>query len=315
MTVSLIDCHYAGYERVAAAYLIVEGGQAAFVETNTTHSVPRLLAALAEHGLTTDDVQYVIITHVHLDHAGGASALMAACANAQLLCHPRAAPHVIDPSKLVGSARKVYGDAVFDHLYGEINGVPADRVRALEDGHELIWGDRTLTFHYTRGHANHHFVIYDSATDAVFTGDAFGVAYPALQPGGRLIFPSSSPTDFDAAAAIGSVQRIVATGARRAWLTHFGAVDELDSAASELVDRLTDYGRWVDEADRDDVPDESLDAYMSERVTADFDACLAARGLGPDARQLIRLDADINAQGLAFAVRKRRFKRRSSPRT
>ena len=176
---------------------MVEKDQAAFVDTNTTHSVPLLIEKLRTLGLSPEAVSYLIITHVHLDHAGGASALLKLCPNATLLAHPKAARHMIDPSKLVTSAKKVYGEAQFDQLYGAIDSIPKERVQVIEDGEVIAFGTRTFQFFYTRGHANHHFCIWDSASNGVFTGDSFGLAYPALQKRGLFIFPSTSPTDFD----------------------------------------------------------------------------------------------------------------------
>ena len=308
--VTTIDCHYLEREGFAAAYLIRDGDRAAFIETNTTHAVPRLLAALDAEGLSPEQVEYVIITHVHLDHAGGASALMAACPNATLLAHPRAAPHVIDPSKLVASA-----SAVFASLYGLIEPVDAGRVRTLEDGESVALGARELTFLHTRGHANHHFCVLDPAADAIFTGDAFGVIYPALQKHGPFAVPSTSPTDFDADAARQSVRRIVESGARVAYPTHFGPYYDLAPLAAQLDAQLERYGRIVDEADASGLDGAALEARCASEVRALFEAVFAARGLedDPDARALLETDAVLNAQGVAFAVQKRRHKRARAP--
>ena len=181
LSIVTIDTHYLGRSEFAAAYLIVDGDRAAFIDNNTNAAVPRLLAALDDHGLTPAQVAYIIITHVHLDHAGGTSALAAACPDATVIAHPRAAPHVIAPERLVESASAVYGATEFKRLYGTIEPVPADRVRSMEDEEVLAFGARELTFLHTRGHANHHFCVADSATGVIFTGDAFGLAYPALQ--------------------------------------------------------------------------------------------------------------------------------------
>ena len=208
-----IDCDYMRREGFAAAYLMREGERAAFVETNTNHALPKLLSALEAEGLDPEAVEYVIITHVHLDHAGGASALMQACPNATLLAHPRAAPHVIDPAKLVKSAKAVYGEREFSEMYGDIRPVPEARVRSMADGETLAFGERTLTFLHTRGHANHHFCVLDTGSNGIFTGDSFGLVYPGLQQGGLFAIPSTSPTDFDAAAAKQSLDRILDTGA------------------------------------------------------------------------------------------------------
>lgn len=309
MSVTTIDCDYLG-EGFAAAYLMREGDRAAFVETNTTHAVPKLLAALEAEGLQPEAVDWVIITHVHLDHAGGASALMEACPNATLLAHPRAARHAIDPSKLVASAQQVYGEETFASLYGEIRPIDEARVRTMDDGETLRWGARTLTFLHTRGHANHHFCVLDSKTNAIFTGDAFGLVYPRLQHHGLFAIPSTSPTDFDAPAAKASLDRIVATGADRAYLTHFGGHEQLEGIAGQLHRQLDVYGGIVAQALADEIDQDALDAFCEARVRALFDQLLETHGLADDggAREILKTDMELNAQGVAFAVKKARHK-------
>ncbi|MRG90815.1 MBL fold metallo-hydrolase [Polyangium spumosum] len=300
-----IDCDYLG-PGVAAAYLRVEGDEAAFVETNTTHAVPRLLAALAREGLAPEAVRWVIVTHVHLDHAGGASALLAALPNATVLAHPRAARHLVDPSKLVKSAEAVYGAARFAELYGTIQPIDASRVRSLEDHAVVSLGSATLSFVHTRGHANHHFIVLDPAREAVFTGDTFGLVYPRLQRGRRLAFPSTSPTDFDAEAAHASIDVVLRSGARRAALTHFGEIEDLDVVASalhrwiDLSAALVDAAVALAPAEAEPMIRAALEKEM-ERAAGDAGISLDAEDLA-----LLELDLALNAQGLAYVASKRR---------
>lgn len=310
MSVVTIDCEYLDHPGFAAAYLVLEGERAAFVETNTNRAVPRLLEALRSRGRDVGDVELVVITHVHLDHAGGASALMEACPNATLLAHPRAARHVIDPSKLIASARDVYGAEAFEAMYGEIRPVPAERVRVMEDGDSVTLGGRTLTFLHTRGHADHHACVLDSGSSGIFTGDSFGLVYPALQRNGLFAIPSTSPTDFDAPEAKKSLERILATGAERAYLTHFGEQQDLEGIAATLRAQLDEYGAIADQAFQDELDGEPLARFCEERVGAIFERVLAERGLAgdPEARAILSTDRDLNAQGVAFSVKKRRFK-------
>lgn len=309
-----IDTHYLDRSEIAAAYLIVEGDCATFVDNNTNQAVPRLLAALEEQGLKPDQVEYLIITHVHLDHAGGTSKLAQACPNATVLAHPRAAPHVIDPSKLVASASVVYGEENFKKLYGTIEPVPEGRVRIMDDEETLRFGSRELRFLHTRGHANHHFCIADSASGAIFAGDAFGLAYPSLQQEGTFAMPSTSPTDFEPELARESIRRLVDENPSCIYVTHYGAVTDIETAAGQLVRHLDFAERVRDEAEASDLPDEELEAYCRPRLYDYVAGLLDGRGdLGRNASvwSQLKLDLDINAQGIAFAANKRRRKARA----
>jgi glyoxylase-like metal-dependent hydrolase (beta-lactamase superfamily II) len=300
-TIQTIDCHYL-YPQFAAAYLMKAGSEALFVDNNTTHSVPLLLDALKRASLAPEQVRYVIITHVHLDHAGGTSALMKACPNATLLAHPKAAIHMIDPSRLTASARKVYGDAEFERLYGEILPVAQERTRSVADGESIDFGGSKLEFFHTRGHANHHFCIFDRESASVFTGDSFGLAYPALQRGGLFIFPSTSPTDFDAAEAKLSVAKIIATGSQTAYLTHFGAVTDLAGAKRQLDENLDWSQALLERAFRAPLPDEELQDFCLREIRARFERLFG----GAEEQKLLELDLELNAAGLAYVAKKKR---------
>jgi glyoxylase-like metal-dependent hydrolase (beta-lactamase superfamily II) len=322
-----IDCGYL-HPEFAAAYLLIdqpEGrpvteARAAFVDNNTAHSVPRLLDALKREGMTPAQVDFVIITHVHLDHAGGTSLLMKACPQAQCLAHPRAAKHVIDPTKLVQSATQVYGEEPFARMYGRIEPVEAARVRLVEDGERIAWGSGApLELMHTRGHANHHMCVLERETSSIFTGDAFGLAYPALQRRGLFVFPSTSPTDFDHGEAMRSVERIVASGASTAYPTHFGAVTELAAAAEQLREDL-DFSQGLvarglgtggpgsGSAGGGALGDDELEAVFERELRERLRARARRIGLELTAQdwELLRLDLGLNAQGLAHVVRKGR---------
>ncbi|HEY6461923.1 MAG TPA: MBL fold metallo-hydrolase [Polyangiaceae bacterium] len=297
-----IDCDV--LPRFSAAYLRVAGDECAFVETHTTHAQPRLLAALAEHGLRPEQVRWIVVTHAHLDHAGGAGALLARCPNATLLAHPRAARHLIDPARLVASATQVYGAARFAELYGHIEPAPAARVRALEDGATFDLGDATLRVHHTAGHAKHHFVVDDPATASVYTGDAFGLVYPALQARGRFALASTSPTDFDAAEARQSIDRIVALGEKSACLTHYDAVDDVAAVGAQVRAWVDRSEGWLAEATRSDAPLADLTRELQAKIRAAIDEESTRRGLGfgEAEKKLLTLDVDLNAQGIAFVA-------------
>ena len=306
-SVVTVDCDYIR-PRFAAAYLRVAGGEAAFVETNTALAAPRLLDALAATGIPREAVRWVIVTHVHLDHAGGAGAIMRACPNATLLAHPRAARHLVDPSKLVASALSVYGEARFRDLYGTIEPVPAERVRSLDDGAEVEIGGDALRFHHVRGHANHHFVVHDPALDTVFTGDAFGLVYPALQRPGPFAFPSTSPTDFDPAEARASIDRILGLGTRSALLTHYGEIQALGAVASQLRAWLDISEAELDKAISSELGGSALESAIERSLAEAFERFGTAWGLAvtDEDRELVKLDLELNAQGIAWAASKRR---------
>lgn len=306
-----IDCHYF-YPKFAAAYLIPENGPngkiGAFVENNTAHAVPYLLQELKRQNIATQEVQYLIITHVHLDHAGGTYALSQACPNATVLAHPRAAPHLIDPTKLITSARKVYGDEAFEKLYGEIKPIAASRVRVMQDGESITFGNRSLKFLHTRGHANHHFCIYDSGTNGIFTGDTFGIAYPELQKYGLFIFPTTSPTDFDPKEAKISIEKILATQAEVAYLTHFGEMRDLKAAADQLLFLLDESEALLEKAVQAPEPDESLEAFCESRLREFYQQYLQKRQISFDKKawEILDLDLKLNAAGIAYTAKKRR---------
>ncbi|WP_041949049.1 MBL fold metallo-hydrolase [Turneriella parva] len=305
-----IDCEYV-MPKVAAAYLLHCGDKACFIDNNTNHAVPLLLAALKDNGFKPDDVAYIIITHVHLDHAGATGLLLEHCPKATVIAHPRAAPHVIDPSRLVQSAQSVYGEAEFKKLYGTIQPVPESRVYIPADGEVMQVGDTELQFIYTRGHANHHFVILDRKTNSIFTGDSFGIAYPMLQHGSRpFLFASTSPTDFDAAEARASYAKIVATGAAQAYPTHFGVWSDLRAGHAMLSEHMTQIEKIFEALKSGDTGSAEPYAFARSAIEAWFAGQLAERGINLTAaeQQMLGLDIDLNAQGLVFAAARARKK-------
>ena len=228
--IDVIDAHYVR-PRMAAMHVIGHRGRAALVDTGTSHSVPAALAALESFGYEPGAVQFVLLTHVHLDHAGGAGAFMRALPNATLVVHPRGAPHMIDPSKLILASIAVYGEARYRSLYGEIVPVDAARVHVTEDGERLSLAGRELEFWFTPGHAMHHQAIVDHASRTVFTGDTFGLSYRELDSAaGPFIFPTTTPTQFDPLQLESSVARIAAWRPAAVHLTHYARVGDVGSS-------------------------------------------------------------------------------------
>jgi glyoxylase-like metal-dependent hydrolase (beta-lactamase superfamily II) len=289
-----IDCDYM-FPQYAASYLMIDGDRALFIENNTTHAVPKLMEALESEGLVPAQVEYLIVTHVHLDHAGGTSALLKNCPNATVLAHPKAAKRIIDPSRLIQSARQVYGDKEFDKLYGEILPVPAEKVRAIKDEEVIHFGSRDLRFFYTLGHASHHFCIYDSLSNSVFTGDSFGVMYPALQKEDEMfIIPSTSPVDFDP------------TEAR---LTHYGELTDIDAAKAQLNAHLDVHERLLHEAQLlKNLTGTALADHCATHLREYFKKYFELKKYKTtdDTWALLKLDIDLNGAGIAHAAEKRR---------
>lgn len=225
--------------RFDAAWLIVDSGRAAFIDTGTGPAVPRLMAALAQAGLSPAAVDWVIPTHVHLDHAGGVGDLMQALPSARLLVHPRGARHMIDPSALYAGALAVYGQAEMDRSYGRLRGVDADRVVSSHDGMTVSLGRRTLRLIDTPGHARHHHCIWDPVTQGWFTGDTFGLSYREFDVDGRAwILPTSTPVQFEPDALRDSILRLLAAEPRWVYLTHYHRVGNVQALGRQLLDLL-----------------------------------------------------------------------------
>jgi glyoxylase-like metal-dependent hydrolase (beta-lactamase superfamily II) len=284
--------------RFDASHLIVEQGRAAFVDTGTNHAVPRLLEALESLHLARDAVDYVIATHVHLDHAGGAGALLQHLPSARLVVHPLGARHLVDPSRLMASARTVYGDAEVARSYGELVGVPAGRVIETHDGMALGLAGRALQFIHTPGHARHHHCIWDERSRGLFTGDTLGVAYPEFaSERGAWLIPATPPTQFDPGALRASVQRLLAFDPERVFLTHYGEVGNVRQLGANFLARLDELAQLG--ATLRSHP-QRLDALKGGlaglyRRWLRQHACPLAEA---DAMELLTIDVDLNAQGM-----------------
>jgi len=304
-----VDCRYIAPQIMAS--FLVRSGQAAcgWIDSSTPSSVPHVLRALAADDVAREDVTHIVITHVHLDHSAGCAALAEACPNAQVLAHPEAVAHLVDPCKLERSARQIFGDAEFEALYGaRLEPVPASRITALRDGAQFALGDKTLGILHTRGHANHHLVVHDTATGEVFAGDSFGLAYPSLQSRGQLSIPSTSPTDFDAAEARKSVRAIMALRPSAIYVSHFGRVVDIEAAAAQLLHHLDFSEAVLESAVRCAEPDAALTAFCEHRLNAYYDELFTSRGLAAEAWAIISQSKDmvLNAQGLAHVAVRRR---------
>jgi glyoxylase-like metal-dependent hydrolase (beta-lactamase superfamily II) len=297
-----IFCIDTGFHRPRfdAAYLLVHDGRAAFIDTGTNFALPRLLGALNALGVERNAVDWVIPTHVHLDHAGGAGALMRELPEARMWVHPRGARHMIDPSALFQGAAGVYGEAEVRRSYGDLVGVDAARVVTSDDGMTITLGGRPLKAIDTPGHARHHHCIWDETSRGWFTGDTFGMAYPEFHhpTNGPWMLPTTTPVQFEPDALRASIARLVAAEPQNIFVTHYGRVQDIPARAAQLLSVL-DQMVQIGEALRD-APDR--DAGLRVGLAALHARCLRAHGLPADERAvgLLELDVELNAQGVAI---------------
>jgi glyoxylase-like metal-dependent hydrolase (beta-lactamase superfamily II) len=283
-----------------ASHLLVENGRAAFIDCGVNDSVPLLLATLEQKDIDVADVDYLFLTHVHLDHAGGAGSLMAALPNAKAILHPRGAPHMIDPAKLIKGAQAVYGEEEYFRQYGDILAIPEARVVIAGDGQVFEFGGRSLQSVYTEGHARHHHCFADPASGSVFTGDSFGLSYRELDTdNGEFIYPTTTPVHFDPPEAHKAIDRIMGLEPRQLFLTHYSRVTDLDRLAIDLHRRVDDFvslvKRNADAADRTASVHADMYDYLITEIRAHGFA-----GSDDDIREVVGKDVILNTMGLEF---------------
>jgi len=287
-----------------AAYLMVQNGRAAFIDTGTNFSVPRLLAALDAVGLQRDAVDWVIPTHVHLDHAGGVGLLMSELPQARALVHPRGARHMVDPSALYQGALAVYGQQEMDRAYGQLVPVDAARVVSSADDMTVELAGRALTLIDTPGHARHHHCIWDETTRGWFTGDTFGLSYREFDTAqGAWILPTSTPVQFEPEALARSIDRLLARAPQWVYLTHYGRVGQV-AALGQTLQRLLDETVTLARRLRDHPHrHEALKSALHALYVEDLRRHGAAHS-ADDIARLLSIDIELNAQGIAVWLEK-----------
>jgi glyoxylase-like metal-dependent hydrolase (beta-lactamase superfamily II) len=283
---------------MAACYLMRSGDGYAFIDCGTSRSVPSMLQVLEKRGIAREQVRYVMPTHVHLDHAGGAGALIRECPNARLVIHPRGARHMTDPTALIAGATAVYGEAAMVEMYGVIEPVPESRVVIADEGYQIDFNGRRLQFIDAPGHARHHYAIWDATSRGWFTGDTFGLSYREFDgPNGPFLIPTTTPVQFEPEAWLATIERFLERDPAYMFLTHYGRVGNVRQLAADLIGGIANYQsialHFTDSPDRHHRLVEALTAYTLEELAA-------SGSLMPEADALLILatDMELSAQGL-----------------
>lgn len=239
------------YERegCTSVYIICSGGRCGIIESAANSSLPHLLSALDELGVDYANVDFLALTHVHLDHAGGAGSYMQKFPNAKLIVHPRGAKHMADPTALIEGVCEVYGKSETERMYGEIIPIDRERIISADDGYVFNIGDKKIITLETPGHAKHHNSYYDESDSVIFSGDAFGVSYSEMQTEkGRWAIPTTSPVQFSPEDMVSSINKMLALNPKKILLTHFGEVSNISEAAEELCSTVQEYTKIAEAA-------------------------------------------------------------------
>lgn len=281
-----------------ASHLVLADSRAAFVDTGTNFSVPLLLDALRQQGRDPGDVDYLFLTHVHLDHAGGGGTLMRELPNATCVLHPRGAPHMADPAKLVAGTNAVYGEQQAREMYGEIVPIDTDRIVVAKDEQWFEFGGRRVQTLHTEGHARHHYCLYDPQSRGVFTGDSFGISYRELDTkNGEFIYPTTTPPHFEPTAAHEAVDRILGLQPEKLYLTHYSRVDDVERLAADMHECIDGFVEIAERHRDADNRCEAIQADMFEFLCGR----LAKHGYQGDRDTIwsvVQFDIDLNSQGL-----------------
>ncbi len=287
---------------VASIHLIRGKDSIAIVDTGTQFSVPQIESGLEKLGLGFSNVKLIILTHIHLDHAGGASALMKLCANAELIAHPKGARHMAEPEKLIAGTIAVYGEQEYAKIYGDITPIDPARIVSPEDGEIISLENREFCFIDTPGHASHHHCIIDKDTNSIFTGDTLGIAYQALRdPDHAFVMPTTTPVQFNPDALHQSIDKVMAYKPECLYYTHYSALKPSIQNIAGLHEQIDDYvmlTQQIAESDTDDFAAElgtELHQYLIRRAENELPSVSQET-----IEHWTKMDALLNAQGLAF---------------
>ena len=302
----LLDTQFGIAERVAA-YLINEpGAGAALVDCGGTKSVPHILAALQQHGVATYEVQYILATHVHIDHAGGVGELLKFLPNARVLAHPSAIKHLVNPAKLMQSTVMVYGQEAVDNHIGAMVPVPPERIEAVSDYQTIYLGTRALQFIDTPGHAYHHYVVWDATTSTVIAGDTYGNSYANCAcPQGYVFTTPAVPTQFDPPAWRASLVKLAALSAENAAVAHFGIYSDTARITAQLTEQLHFIESFATELDPKAT---DLSEQIEQSLYAHYHQLWQQHGCYEDVRSVLSASRDLRMviSGIAYWLQKAR---------
>ncbi len=243
MKIETMDLKFMDTEEIIASFLLTGEGPTAIIETGPTTCIENLMRGLEDHGVSPEDVEKVLLTHVHLDHAGASGNLVELLPNAVFYVHEVGYPHLVDPSTLVKSATRIYGEESMEEMWGEVRAVPEDRLVKLESGEEIEAAGGVLSAHYTPGHAYHHLAYLEPESGALFAGDVAGVRLP----GQSYVKPPTPPPEIDIEAWKGSIEAIRKLAPKSLYPTHFGSYEDVERHLSELEQRLQEWLLFVEE--------------------------------------------------------------------
>jgi glyoxylase-like metal-dependent hydrolase (beta-lactamase superfamily II) len=295
-----IDSMMCGREQVTSCYLI-EAEQPTLVETGPSTSLDAVRDGLDALGVGADDLAHIVVTHIHLDHAGGAGSLAPHYPGATVWVHERGAPHLADPTKLVSSAIRVYGEAKLTEMFGAVDPVPAAQLRSVADGDTIDLGNRHLDVLYTPGHASHHVALADSDTGGVFVGDALGVFLPDV----GVLRPATPPPEFDLETAVASVERIREAGPSSLLFSHFGPNPEVNEICDRAIERMRAWTSVVEQALGDTDELSAIVARLRAATEGDLVSVPSERTDGVLDRLEVLSSYEMNAMGLMRYIQKR----------
>ncbi len=298
LQIKTIDTHYLS-DQMVASHLMIEKGEALFIDVGTSPACGLLLEEVVRQGLQPEQVRYIILTHIHLDHGGGASQLMQHCPQATLLVHPRGAGHMIEPERLVKATAEVYGEKLFRKLYGEIGPIDEGRVKTVSEGFVLDFNGRPLHFYDTPGHARHHCCIWDPKSGGLFSGDTCGMAYPYLQTGTTrpFLLPATAPTAFEPAEMITSIRRLLELDPDLLYLPHFGPVSANRQSIDALIELIEEHGRCAEVATEFD--HDATTARLQDILYKSYLNFGNGRLKKSEFVDFLAGDVEINVQGIA----------------